>query len=155
MQSGFRQVSPNANVWEFRAGSKFNRVAGGSRRLVPLQHLRSVRMPPPTFVIHSFSSTMSTQSKGACMACRIRKVKCIPGIPRCARCTALDFQECCYIPVKKRGLGSTLRTGEACLPCRSVAVRAVITRNLMELMIFSRSGRERINAMPNNLARDA
>ncbi|KAF9779638.1 hypothetical protein BJ322DRAFT_369059 [Thelephora terrestris] len=73
--------------------------------------------PTPTFIA-TFTSAMTTQSKGACRACRARKAKCIPGTPRCVRCTTLGIQDCSYIPVKKRGSGTTLRMGEACVLCR-------------------------------------
>ena len=47
-----------------------------------------------------------------------RLKKCIAGTPRCVRCTAMDIEDCSYGSVKKRGAGSTLRMGQACIPCR-------------------------------------
>jgi hypothetical protein len=44
--------------------------------------------------------------------------KCTPGTPRCARCTAMGIEDCSYGSVKKRGVGNTLRMGQACIPCR-------------------------------------
>jgi hypothetical protein len=44
--------------------------------------------------------------------------KCVPGPSRCVRCTRMEIQDCIYEPVKKRGVGKTLRMGEACACCR-------------------------------------
>jgi hypothetical protein len=44
--------------------------------------------------------------------------KCVPGPRRCVRCTRMEIEDCIYEPVKKRGVGKTLRMGEACASCR-------------------------------------
>lgn len=44
----------------------------------------------------------------------------------------LGIRDCTYISVKKRGAGNTLRTGQACVPCRWVAAKAL--RESSELM---------------------
>lgn len=51
---------------------------------------------------------------------RLTLQRCIPGpAKRCERCTALRIKDCVYEQVKKRGVGKTLRMGEACKRCRS------------------------------------
>jgi len=44
--------------------------------------------------------------------------KCTPATPRCLRCAELKIDECLYVSVKKRGVGTTLRMGRACQRCR-------------------------------------
>jgi len=46
--------------------------------------------------------------------------RCVPGAARCVRCTEMGIEDCRYCSVKKRGIGTTLRMGQACVPCRSV-----------------------------------
>ena len=46
--------------------------------------------------------------------------KCVPGLSRCVRCMRMEIQDCIYESVKKRGVGKTLRMGEACACCRLV-----------------------------------
>ena len=48
-----------------------------------------------------------------------RSQKCIPGAIRCMRCMNLGIEDCTYEWVKKRGVGRTLKMGEACEYCRS------------------------------------
>jgi hypothetical protein len=45
--------------------------------------------------------------------------KCVPGPRRCVRCKDMGIEDCVYEQVKKRGIGNTLRMGEACACCRS------------------------------------
>ena len=44
--------------------------------------------------------------------------KCAPGTPRCMRCTKMGIEDCVYDNIKKRGVGKTLKMGEACAYCR-------------------------------------
>jgi len=44
--------------------------------------------------------------------------KCVPGTLRCVRCTKMGIEDCVYDNVKKRGVGKTLKTGQACAYCR-------------------------------------
>ena len=49
--------------------------------------------------------------------------KCAPGPSlRCERCTAIGIEDCVFDPIKKRGVGKTLRMGEACNFCRLARV---------------------------------
>ncbi|KAF9783513.1 hypothetical protein BJ322DRAFT_158918 [Thelephora terrestris] len=80
-------------------------------------------MLPLVFVTTSFPGTTSSVTRRACAACRAVKVRCIQGTPRCARCTDMGIEDCRYDPVKKRGIGNTLRTGGACIPCRRKKTR--------------------------------
>ncbi|KAF9783449.1 hypothetical protein BJ322DRAFT_153080 [Thelephora terrestris] len=66
---------------------------------------------------------MAARYQGACMACRARKVKCIPGPSGCTRCTEVGIPDCHYTLVKKRGVGNTLRMGQACIPCRQKKIK--------------------------------
>jgi hypothetical protein len=43
-----------------------------------------------------------------------------PGVPHCVRWMALGIEECVYGQKKKQKVVKSLRTGEACSPCRSV-----------------------------------
>ena len=47
--------------------------------------------------------------------------KCTPGPAHvCERCMSMGLETCIYKQIKKRGIGKTLRMGEACKRCRSV-----------------------------------
>jgi len=52
--------------------------------------------------------------------------KCVPSTPRCVRCMDMGIEDCRYGSVKKRGIGSTLRMGQACVPCWSVAASSLL-----------------------------
>ena len=47
-----------------------------------------------------------------------RSKRCVPSTPRCVRCMDMGIEDCRYRSVKKRGIGTTLRMGQACVPCR-------------------------------------
>ena len=54
-----------------------------------------------------------------------RSKRCFPGTPRCVRCMIVGIEDCRYHPVMKRGSGTTLGMGQACVSCRSVAASSL------------------------------
>ena len=62
--------------------------------------------PSPSYASERFWSRLALQ-------------KCTPGpAQRCERCMSLGLEVCIYKQIKKRGIGKTLRMGEACKRCR-------------------------------------